>query len=240
MYKIVHEIPEGFEELERLFPPALPAILGRMLQKDPAERYQSMDAVVEAFEDLSEVLKEERQSRASRRGSAKPGTEKTLQRDRLHEASTIAAGETPCQPPFRRQVHPPGVLHSRRGIETSPAAAPGETWSCRWIARRRHCFGRCSVSSDAIQPAQWHGDTEHPSMGARHRHRTGRSWTGFSSGLPDHAMPFTLAPGTYVLTCANPGFVKTFRVRVVVAQDSLSQVTQTFPGYTIERVLARY
>ncbi len=51
---------------------------------------------------------------------------------------------------------------------------------------------------------------------------------------------FTLAPGTYVLTCANPGFVKTFRVRVVVAQDSLSQVTQTFPGYNIERVLARY
>ena len=241
MYKIVHEIPEGFEELERLFPPALPAILGRMLQKDPAERYQSMDAVVEAFEDLSEVLKEERQSRASRRDSAKPGTEKNLQRDRLHEASTIAAGETP---------RPAAV--PAKGPSTGDTPLP-DAGPKRPLLRR---LGKPGLAGGvlggiiALAVALYLLMSSTPPNGTvilnilPWAHVTGIEQEGAGPvSLPDSLTTpcrFTLAPGTYVLTCANPGFVKTFRVRVVVAQDSLSQVTQTFPGYTIERVLARY
>jgi len=241
MYKIVHEIPEGFEELERLLPPALPAILGRMLQKDPAERFQSMDAVVEAFEDLSELLKEERQSRASRRGSAMPGTEKTVQRERLHEASTIVAGVTPG--PAADPAAGPSTG------DTPPPDAGLKPPLLRRLGKRGLAGGvlggiiALAVALYLLMPSTPPNGTVILNI-LPWAHVTGIEQEGAGPvSLPDSLTTpcrFTLAPGTYVLTCANPGFVKTFRVRVVVAQDSLSQVTQTFPGYNIERVLARY
>jgi serine/threonine protein kinase len=50
MYKIVHEEPEGIDDLPRLYPEELAGILGKMLIKDPAHRYRNLDAVVRELE----------------------------------------------------------------------------------------------------------------------------------------------------------------------------------------------
>jgi eukaryotic-like serine/threonine-protein kinase len=57
MYKIVHEEPEGIDQLPRLYPEELSAILGRMLIKDPATRYQQLDDVVRELEIAREHLR---------------------------------------------------------------------------------------------------------------------------------------------------------------------------------------
>ncbi len=57
MYKIVHEEPEGIDQLPRLYPEELSAILSRMLIKDPAARYQRLDDVVRELEIAKEHLR---------------------------------------------------------------------------------------------------------------------------------------------------------------------------------------
>jgi hypothetical protein len=50
MFKIVHEEPEGIDQLPRLYPEELSAILRKMLLKDPQARYQRLDDVVRELE----------------------------------------------------------------------------------------------------------------------------------------------------------------------------------------------
>ena len=50
MFKIVHEEPEGIDQLPRLYPEELSAILKKMLLKDPQARYQRLDDVVRELE----------------------------------------------------------------------------------------------------------------------------------------------------------------------------------------------
>jgi serine/threonine protein kinase len=63
MFKIVHEEPEGIDNLPRLYPEELSAILKKMLIKDPQGRYQRLDDVVRELEIAKVRLRVVEQSR---------------------------------------------------------------------------------------------------------------------------------------------------------------------------------
>jgi hypothetical protein len=57
MFKIVHEEPEGIDNLPPLYPEELSGILKKMLVKDPQARYQRLEDVVREIEIAKERLR---------------------------------------------------------------------------------------------------------------------------------------------------------------------------------------
>jgi serine/threonine protein kinase len=59
MYKIVHEEPENAADLDQVCPPSLRDIVQRILEKDPARRYQSFDDISRDLEFIINDLRQE-------------------------------------------------------------------------------------------------------------------------------------------------------------------------------------
>ena len=243
MYKIVHEAPEGFDELPKLLPAALPAILERMLQKDPLKRFQSIDNVVDAFEDLDDALRKERHARGQRTALSTPKEEPSAHGEASHETSTIMATE-PLSIPVA-----PGTLVSG-GDGTPPEIGTAHGSRPRRRASRGLIGGivlgvlmTAAVVIYLMTPAA-------PATGTLAlnilpwAHVTGIEQEQVGPvALPDTLTTpcrIALPPGNYALTCTNPNYPRPFTVKLTIRADSLIQVTRTWPGYNIETALAKF
>jgi len=224
MYKIVHEEPEGFDELKRLLPPALPVILEKMLRKDPLQRYQDMDQVVSAFEGLAEDVRElelrKRPPKEVREKRAAPQAPAEV----AHEASTILA---------------------EHAAEAPVSEAPG---------KRIRVGGKVLAASilGVLIVAAILGYLLYPTSPTGTVMLTILPWANITAiqedGGGNVALPevlttpcrMSLPPGRYAVTCAHPDYARPMVVKFVVQADSISDVVQSLPGYNVEQILSRY
>lgn len=243
MYKIVHEAPEGFDELPRLFPPALPAILERMLQKDPLKRFQSIDEVVDAFEELDDALRKDRHARGQRTAVSTSREESPAHGGASQETSTMmAAGpaSTPAAPSARvsdgdgkpPEIGPaPGTRTRRRVSRTLIAqiVLGGLIAAAVVIYLMTPAAPPTGTLMLNILPWAYVTAIEHEQSGP----------VALADTLTTPCR-IALSPGNYALTCTNPNYTRPFRVRLTITADSIVQVIRTWPGYNIETALAQF
>ncbi len=220
MFKIVHEEPEGLDELQRVYPRELAAILAMMLTKDPAGRYQHLDDVVRDLEGVQTKLAGAWKNIGRRQKS-------TVQREStptdVHTAET-QVGTTPHSPapagPLRKAMHYRRILG---GIGAGVAVLILATFV---MLRSSTPMGAVALN---ILPWAKVARIQRDNAGVIPQDRS-------------YVTPcrISLSPGAYTITCTNPRYGRPLVLRLVIQQDSLLEVTQQWPGYDVAKILTRF
>jgi serine/threonine protein kinase len=206
MYKIVHEEPEGITELPRLYPEQLSAIVSRMLNKNPTERYQNLDDVVHELEMARDHLKKD-----SHRSMSSDG-----------QGATMLNAESAAPPPSLQKTRWPSrnvLLGAGAGVLTLIAIL--------WYL----LTPSTPMGSITLTVVPWAEVTrvEHKAGGSVPLGRT--YYTPCRLDLP---------AGNYRVTCTYPQSKKPMIVDVIVRKDSVSEVTQQWPGYDASKILSEF
>lgn len=217
MYKIVHEEPEGIDDLTRVYPPQLAGIIAAMLRKDPAARYQSLEEVVRALEAVQADLQNER----ARGGKERLGAEASRPGE-VCQAETILGTTPPPAPPASRFT----VKGSQARLLWVGAAAAVIIAAVLFLGRPSAPMGAVALN---VLPWAEVATIAGDSTGA----------------VPLEATYITpcripLPPGSYTVTCTHPREKKPLVFPLVIHQDSLTEVTKQWPGYDAEKILARF
>lgn len=220
MYKIVHEEPEGLEELKKLLPPSLPRILEKMLKKDLSERFQTLDEAADALEDVQASLTEEdaaKAGKADRRGPAMERPEPAVE-------ETILAGEGPPSLPLGA----PQKHRQRAKIAVYLLGALALASVVLFLFRH---FTQTPTGTVALNVLPW------AQVAKIEREKEGPLAPDGTSFTP---CLLRLPEGSYTITCSHPDYTRPMVLKCVVRRDSLTELSSQWPGFDAEKALSQF
>jgi eukaryotic-like serine/threonine-protein kinase len=234
MYKIVHEEPEGLEELKNLLPPSLPRILEKMLKKDLSERFQTLDEAADALEEVQTILHEENAKKALEADS------RNMASERLRGGS-LQAGDV-------KSAAEPGIAETVLAGEAPPSTPPAPTR--KPLRRGRIAVIALTVVVLASVAVFLYQHYTHAPTGAvavnvlpwAQVAKIEREKEGAMALDKAYVTPclLTLPEGSYTLTFSNPGYTQPMVLKCVVHRDSLSEVVSQWPGFDAEKAQLQF